>query len=950
MKSLAILYIFLLLILTGQGVVGASVLYSSDFSKNNNGWIAHGGKWKWQKAPVKNFNEGSNAIYVDGNVKQLYLIKTFPGLKVTNAENVQLKLRLKIDSKTPLAYIACTISQGKHYVAKNRVRMPVGEWFEWTIPLTSMIGPGKKRFDPSNGNITQIKLFSIKRKTAAKNEIMTMYLGNMTIVKAAGSKIPKVNLTDWHAPSVPVTHPETLYPLLTNNAGKPFFLLDKTCTITVPATITDLADELNTELAKTLGRKLKVIGQEGKNSYYIYISRIGSKELGAVSNVQGESFRLIVNKKGILLQANTEAGLVNGIYELLHGLGYRWYMPGKLGECLPPNKIFHLKMTDKRISPKWEMRFIWYSWWWVKSYHSPASLKDFALWSRRNHIKNHTNYLAYHNFYRVFPKKKYFKAHPEYFSLIKGKRVAGTTEGQICATNSDVISILAQSAIASFQKNNKLKGYSLTTNDNPFMCQCENCRKYQDPSFLVNTRTYAYGYPEGADLHIWMMNQVRNLISSEFPDKHLVTIVNYDNISRPPRHINPDKHLVFGFTTMPCCKLHALDDKNCPVNREFFKLFKAWEKFGNPMYLRDYDPIVYWKGLPSLLTTPIYNNLKYCGSTPTFLGFNTEAHRSWATNTPNYYLKARLGWKQKSPNLQKIMDNYFIMFFGPAAKEMKNYYSQFAYLLQNSSLHPVARDLDNTILELFTVENITVMSDVLSRAEQACPEGSKYGKRVALLKMNFDYLKLYVKMLQYINEGKSSDAISVIGQMKTLVAELDSSNSSAIVKKYVDEELDKISESLKRQQNSKKGKNVVIDLNKCSFKTDPDKLGVKKQWFGVNYSAATWKDISLTASWEKQGYDYNGTAWYRKKFVLPLGCKGKDLLLYVGALDEEGVFYINGKKVYIRKHLTKDSWKLPFEFSVSKYLNYGSENVIAISVIDTAGAGGIWKGMFLYYK
>ncbi|OQA82316.1 MAG: Glycosyl hydrolases family 2, sugar binding domain [Lentisphaerae bacterium ADurb.Bin242] len=947
-----LMYILFAAFAIAQSVTGAPVIYSTDFNNGNNEqWVAHGGNWKWAKAPVKDIEGGDKAIYVDGTVRQIYLIKQFTGLKITSPRQTVLKMKLKIDSAVPPAYISCSVKQGNIYVGMANGRILPNEWFEWEIPLMSMSGPRKERFNPDNGAVTSVSLFIIQRETAPDGNLQTLYLKKLSIEEVAATPSSEVTLNDWRAPSTPTIHPETLHPLLTDKAGESSFYLDKACTIAAPAAIAKLADELNAELAKTLGGKLKVVRREGKNPYFIYISRSDGKKTETVSDMQGEDFRLAVTEEGILLEAGTQAGLINGIYEFLHGLGYRWYMPGELGECLPPCMTFRLKKTDKHISPKWEMRYIWYAYGlWTKGYNTPAGMEDFELWSRRNHIKNTTDYPAYHNFYRIFPKDKYFKAHPEYFSLIKGKRKADAVEGQICASNTEVIRIVAESAAAAFKNTPSLKGYSLTPNDNPYMCQCENCLKYQDPSYLVDTRTYAYGYPEGAELHIQMMNRIRNLISSEFPDKYLITIVNYDNISRPPRQVVPDKHLVFGFTTMPCCKLHALTDGNCPVNSEFLKLYQSWEKFGNPMYIRDYDPIVYWKGLPALLTGPVYSNLKQCGSTPGFLGFNTEAHRSWATNVPNYYLKARLGWEREPPDLQKIMDEYFVLFFGPASVEMKNYYSLFACLLKKSPLHPVARDLDYAMLGLFTSRNCDIMADTLARAVQACPPGSKYAERIAMLKMNFDYLKLYVKMLQEINEGKTKDALDVIGQMKILVAELDRSYPSAILRKYVDGELEKTAAALKERQDSQAGKNVVADLNKCSFRTDPDKAGVKEQWFGVDYSSIDWKNISLTAPWEKQGYNYDGTAWYRKKFFLPLNFKGRELMLYVGALDEEGVFYLNGKKVFIRKHLTKDGWKESFEFPVSQYLNYGSENVLAVSVTDSGGDGGIWKGMFLYQK
>ena len=48
-------------------------------------------------------------------------------------------------------------------------------------------------------------------------------------------------------------------------------------------------------------------------------------------------------------------------------------------------------------------------------------------------------YGAYgHTFYRLLPVEKYLDTHPEYFSLVKGKRQGGNDSGQLCLTNPDV--------------------------------------------------------------------------------------------------------------------------------------------------------------------------------------------------------------------------------------------------------------------------------------------------------------------------------------------------------------------------------------------------------------------------------------------------------------------------------------------------------------------------------
>ena len=47
-----------------------------------------------------------------------------------------------------------------------------------------------------------------------------------------------------------------------------------------------------------------------------------------------------------------------------------------------------------------------------------------------------------HTFGELIPDNKYLKDHPEYFSLVDGKRISSSQHsGQICLTNPDVLKI-----------------------------------------------------------------------------------------------------------------------------------------------------------------------------------------------------------------------------------------------------------------------------------------------------------------------------------------------------------------------------------------------------------------------------------------------------------------------------------------------------------------------------
>jgi sialate O-acetylesterase len=103
----------------------------------------------------------------------------------------------------------------------------------------------------------------------------------------------------------------------------------------------------------------------------------------------------------------------------------------------------------------------------------------------------------------------------------------------------------------------------------------------------------------------------------------------------------------------------------------------------------------------------------------------------------------------------------------------------------------------------------------------------------------------------------------------------------------------------------------------------------------------SWTKITVPSQWEHQGYhDYDGSAWYRKQFIVPKKLEGEDLVLLLGKIDDFDQTYLNGKLV------GSTTWydKLRIYHINSDVVNAGAVNLLMIYVDDPQGAGGIWEG------
>jgi len=123
----------------------------------------------------------------------------------------------------------------------------------------------------------------------------------------------------------------------------------------------------------------------------------------------------------------------------------------------------------------------------------------------------------------------------------------------------------------------------------------------------------------------------------------------------------------------------------------------------------------------------------------------------------------------------------------------------------------------------------------------------------------------------------------------------------------------------------------------------------KSFWALPDFDDSKWGDIHAPSAWEEEGFNnYDGFAWYRKKFDGRKLDKNEVYYLGLGFIDDSDEVYVNGKLIGF-------SGKMPPKFKTSynterKYalppevINYNGDNLIAIRVFDVVHGGGIIEG------
>ncbi|MCB0752492.1 MAG: glycoside hydrolase, partial [Ignavibacteriae bacterium] len=132
------------------------------------------------------------------------------------------------------------------------------------------------------------------------------------------------------------------------------------------------------------------------------------------------------------------------------------------------------------------------------------------------------------------------------------------------------------------------------------------------------------------------------------------------------------------------------------------------------------------------------------------------------------------------------------------------------------------------------------------------------------------------------------------------------------------------------------------------------KTGDNHSWKEIDYKDDKWDSISVPSKWEVHGYqDYDGFAWYRKKFYASMSLEGEKLVAVLGKIDDIDQCYLNGQMIGSTGdfEVTPKTNNFNNEFLAMRgyyipqgLIKYGEENIITVRVYDGLRDGGIYQG------
>ena len=358
------------------------------------------------------------------------------------------------------------------------------------------------------------------------------------------------------------------------------------------------AKELSKYLGKISGGETPVIGNTPvKGKYPIYLELTSDKKVGE------EGFKISADKNALRIAGKESVGILYGVYEVLKkDGGIRWLIPGEEGEYFKVKPTITVKEGIRIKNPDFARRNIiavsmrwnsltWETWdWGVRNnmrflvspgvVHTQKKYKNEIL--ARAPILTAGGHVFSPYMVGKDNAKKLFAEHPEYFPLIRGKRVFtshGGANPQPCTSNPDVIERVAQSVV---RQHKSAEGGALVNfgnNDTTAWCRCENCLA-QDPASETKAGVVSTRY--------WKFLNAVLKRAKEIDPAVKMQGWTYQNFSIPPAGVKPDLDLTaLMLSNHRRCWKHALDDKNCPTNIWYYKYNKDWHDTGVKIFTYD---------------------------------------------------------------------------------------------------------------------------------------------------------------------------------------------------------------------------------------------------------------------------------------------------------------------------------------------------------------------------
>jgi len=279
---------------------------------------------------------------------------------------------------------------------------------------------------------------------------------------------------------------------------------------------------------------------------------------------------VLVRQKGraLLLVGGSPRGTLYAVTTFLESLGCRWWTP--TAWRIPRMPTLTALPIEIRYAPPLEYREPF----WYAAFDPDWAARNKANGTRAGGDDRHGGRHVYegfvHTFYSIIPPDRYFAAHPEWFSEIKGVRTS--ENAQLCLTNEEMRREFVRNLRLRLRDNPAATIASVSQNDCFNPCVCPKCRAVDEEE----------GSPAGSLLRF--VNAVAAAIEPDFPQVAIDTLA-YQYSRKPPRLARPRPNVIVRLCSIEGSFARPLDD---PANAPFLEDLRGWAQIAGRLFIWDY--------------------------------------------------------------------------------------------------------------------------------------------------------------------------------------------------------------------------------------------------------------------------------------------------------------------------------------------------------------------------
>ena len=562
-----------------------------------------------------------------------------------------------------------------------------------------------------------------------------------------------------------------------------------------------LAAEEISYYAKKITSAVLPVQENAKGKYVISFEIKNDPSLGK------EGYRLKGNKNSLVITGSSPRGVLYGSYAFIEEFfGVRWFAPGELYEYTPSCKTLSVPdEIQRKAKPEFSVRragFVGCNW-------NSDTLESWK-YLIRNRWQVGGNYRLRDKYCRGFAKDydrfdavygggghclmslvsdKLFDSHPEYFALVKGKRIKqanakGHHLSQPCTSHPEVIKLAVRGITEFFDKSPKGSSYLIGNNDVQTWCECANCVAQDTPEErkkgYVSTRFFKF------------INAVIKGVREKHPDAN-IHAWGYQNYRFAPKGVTPDPSLRINLCDHQRCYRHSLLDMNCKQNDMFRDMFMSWRAYDLPVTERGYQEVLLRSGYFYLpIEYVIADDLRYFKkigvdgydfiTTPPDGKYGKrytpkeadEQKNAMYCLWPSLYVAGKMFW-DTSLDPEKIWEDAGKYFYGKAWKVMKEYRGILRKAYMETTGHIIYSNPPVEVGKCLQKPGVEKkLLSLLAEAERLAKSDpdKKVAKRLALEKKYF--LDLWVKNAREFEKSlsrtsyavKTSEKITLDGETK----------------------------------------------------------------------------------------------------------------------------------------------------------------------------------------